>query len=225
MERPSARVVIVLTHGIRSNRRSLIDRARFLANAGFAVLLFDLRAHGESPGAALSFGHGEAKSVAAVLRYVRDRWRDRKVGLIGDSLGGAAAILAARTERADAYVLEGVYSSLREATENRFVIRMGEAGRLVARAMLWQVPLRLGFHVEELSLTSRISGLNAPLLMMAGTNDRKTTPANTRDLFEVASEPKQLWMIQGARHQDLHRYAPRAYEQKVLAFFKRALRR
>lgn len=42
---------IILMHGVRADRLSMLDRARFLSKAGFSVLLFDFQAHGESSGA------------------------------------------------------------------------------------------------------------------------------------------------------------------------------
>ncbi|MEM7429699.1 MAG: alpha/beta fold hydrolase, partial [Pseudomonadota bacterium] len=166
-----AAALIILAHGNRSDRRSLIGRAVMLARAGYAVLLLDLRAHGESPGAHRSFGHGEARSVAAAIGYVRSRWPSRKVGLIGISLGGASAIVAARQARADAYVLEAVYSDLRTAAQNRFAKRLGALGRITADIVLLQVPWRLGFDLDELSMTARIPEIKAPVLMIAGDRD------------------------------------------------------
>jgi len=41
---------VVLMHGVRGNRTSMLDQARFLSHAGYTVLLFDFQAHGASPG-------------------------------------------------------------------------------------------------------------------------------------------------------------------------------
>ena len=42
--------VVVLMHPIVADRGAMLERARFLLAAGYAVLLFDFRAHGESEG-------------------------------------------------------------------------------------------------------------------------------------------------------------------------------
>ena len=41
---------VLLLHGVRADRTQMIERARFLATAGYSVLLIDLPAHGESSG-------------------------------------------------------------------------------------------------------------------------------------------------------------------------------
>ena len=40
-----------------------------------------------------------------------------------------------------------------------------------------------------------------------------------RAMFAAAREPKELWLIDGAQHQDLHAYAGEEYETRVLRFF------
>lgn len=48
---------IILMHGVRANRLSMLDRARFLSHVDYSVLLFDFQAHGESTGQHITFGH------------------------------------------------------------------------------------------------------------------------------------------------------------------------
>ena len=41
----------------------------------------------------------------------------------------------------------------------------------------------------------------------------------------VAAEPKQLWVVPGAGHVDLYRFAPQAYEAQVFGFLSRYLQK
>jgi hypothetical protein len=52
----------------------MVGRPRFLHRAGYSALLYDSRAHGESGGDAITFGHLEAKTRARRLG-LRDHWR------------------------------------------------------------------------------------------------------------------------------------------------------
>jgi pimeloyl-ACP methyl ester carboxylesterase len=56
---------LLLLHSVRSNKRTMLPRARFLSALGFSVLLVDLQAHGESEGERISFGYREAADVRA----------------------------------------------------------------------------------------------------------------------------------------------------------------
>jgi hypothetical protein len=52
----NARGAVLLLPGIRANRLSMVDRARFLRRAGYSVLLIDFQATGETKGDHITFG-------------------------------------------------------------------------------------------------------------------------------------------------------------------------
>jgi dienelactone hydrolase len=133
------RGAILLMHGIRGSRRNMLGRARFLSQAGYAVLLFDFQAHGESKGKHITFGYLESRDARAAVRFLRHAAPGEKIGLIGVSLGGAAALLAAPPLPVDAMVLEMVYPTLHEALDNRLTMRLGRAGNVFAPLLSWQI--------------------------------------------------------------------------------------
>lgn len=214
---------VLLLHGIRSDRRAMLGRARFLREAGYSVLLIDLQAHGETPGENITFGVEESNGVHAAIAFLRSRVNGREVGVIGVSLGGAAALLGEMPIAADAVILEAVYSSIETAVKNRIAMRLGETGEYLVPLFTWQIQPRLGIPLEALSPHAAIRRLSAPVMIIAGTEDRRTRIEETRGLFHAAAEPKELWLIDGARHQNLHAYAGDEYEEAVLRFFQRHL--
>src|SRR5207237_9165795 len=106
---------VLLLHGMRDDRRSMLGRARFLHDAGFTVLTPDFQAHGESPGRYVTFGALESLDAKAALTFLREHARGERVGVIGVSMGGAASLLGSQPLEADAMVLESVYPTLRKA--------------------------------------------------------------------------------------------------------------
>jgi len=62
------RGAVLLLHGVRANRLSMLDYGRFRHAAGHAVLLIDFLASVESPSDAISFGYREAYDVHARLQ-------------------------------------------------------------------------------------------------------------------------------------------------------------
>jgi len=214
---------VVLAHPVRADRRSMLGRARFLREAGYTVLLYDAQAHGESPGARVTFGHLEARDAAAAVAFARARDPEAPVAFLGVSLGAASALLGPSPLPVEALVVEAVHRTLREAVENRLAIRLGPPGRLLAPLLLLQVAPRLGVPVEALDPVRGIPAVGAPLLLVAGERDRHATLAQAQALFEAAPEPKELWVVAGAAHEDFHRVAREAYERTLLAFLARAL--
>ncbi|MGO4843869.1 hypothetical protein AB4144_67475, partial [Rhizobiaceae sp. 2RAB30] len=76
--------------------------------------MFDLSGHGESAGDRRGFGYTEGDDAGRILAYARQRFPDRRIAAVGQSLGAAAFVFAAPAARADAYVLEQLYATLRE---------------------------------------------------------------------------------------------------------------
>lgn len=220
---------MVLMHGVRRNRLSMARRAELLHRWGFAVLLFDFQAHGASPGRAITFGHLEALDAAAAVGFARDRRPAERVGIIGVSLGGAAALLGPVALKVDALVLESVFPDLRTALRNRLHIYLGPLmGPILAPVLapLFRLLMRviLGVRASSLRPIDRIAGAAAPVLVASGTRDRSTTIDEARTLFRHAADPRQFWAVAGAGHVNLERYDPDAYWRVVLPFITRYVR-
>jgi fermentation-respiration switch protein FrsA (DUF1100 family) len=215
---------IVLMHGVRSDRRAMVDRARFLKDAGYAVLLFDFQAHGESPGEHVTFGYREALNAATAIAFLRSEVGCRRIGAIGQSMGGAAALLGASPLDVDALVLESVYPTIEQAVVDRIAVRVGPViGSWLASALLAQLKPRLGIEPTDLRPLNRIRELRAPVLVASGTLDTRTPLSEAQSLFQAAPSDKEFWPVEGAGHVDLYRFAGKTYRDRILSFFTRTL--
>lgn len=124
---------VVLMHGVRANRLQMLERARVLHDQGYAVLLFDFQAHGESTGARITFGKLESVDAAAAVQFMRAR--ESRVAAIGVSLGGAAALVGVDPLAVDALVLGSVYPDIGAALSNRLRVQLGPFGPVAAPAL------------------------------------------------------------------------------------------
>jgi alpha-beta hydrolase superfamily lysophospholipase len=214
---------VLLLHGIRSDRRSMVERARFLHAQGYGVLLVDLPGQGESLAPVVTFGLREADGVRVALKWLRARAPGQRIGVIGASLGAAALVLCRDCPPVDAVVLESMYPTIEEAVEDRLRMRAGALGKPLAKLLLWQLPLRLDIAPSQLHPIARLPELNVPVLIASGSADRHTTLAETQRLFAAAREPKLLWVVEGAEHVDLHAFAPAEYERRIGDFLAKNL--
>jgi alpha-beta hydrolase superfamily lysophospholipase len=216
--------VVLLLHAVRADRATMLSRARLFQKHGFSTLLIDLQAHGETPGTAITFGRRESEDVVAAIAWIKGRAPNRKIGIVGCSLGGAAALLAPQPLGVDGVVLEAVYPRIRFAVENRVRLRVGPLAPLVTPMLFWQLSPRLHLEAQDLEPIRSIGGVASPVLIAAGSDDQHTTLSETKALYDAAQEPKELWIVAGAKHQDLLKYDPSGYEAHVLRFLTDRLR-
>jgi uncharacterized protein len=213
--------VVLLLHGVRANRLAMLGRARFLSRAGYTVLLPDFQAHGESSGQQIGFGYIERLDAVAAVEFIHGALPNQAIAVVGVSLGGAAALLAEPELPVRALVLEEVYPDLISAARNRLRLHFGNVGAALTPLLTWQLRARLGIDPQLLTPLNRIAVTRAAKLIIVAGDDRHTTLEDSNRLFAAARAPKELWVIPGAAHVDLHAHATKEYEDRVLRFLAR----
>ncbi len=64
--------------------------------------------------------------------------------------------------------------------------------------------------------------VHAPVLIIGGALDVYTPPNETRAIYAAANQPKQLWIVPGASHDEVGDHPE--YEPRLEAFLARALK-
>ncbi len=98
-EAPAAKTVIVALHGMNDYGRFINDAARYWQARGIETYAYDQRGFGRTEGNGRWPGHDTmASDVAVFLGLVRSRHPGARVFVLGESMGGAVATLAAARE-------------------------------------------------------------------------------------------------------------------------------
>jgi alpha-beta hydrolase superfamily lysophospholipase len=202
----------------------MIERARLFHSAGYSIVMIDLQAHGESPGAHITLGHLERHDVRAAVEFAREQHPEEPIGVLGISLGGSSALFASPLD-IDALVLESVYPNIDDAVHNRVAAILGPFSSIPAELLLVQLNPRLGISRAQLRPIDHLPNVGCPVFLLSGTDDLHTKTAETEEMYSVARKPKQLWLIEGAAHEDLYPAAPKEYESRVLGFFNQFMRK
>jgi dienelactone hydrolase len=84
----------------------------------------------------------KVKTLAAV-NFIHAVMPDEKIGIVGISMGGAAALLASPQLDVNAMVLEMVYPTINQAITNRLTMRLGNWARVLTPVLSWQLKPRL----------------------------------------------------------------------------------
>jgi pimeloyl-ACP methyl ester carboxylesterase len=216
---------ILLLHGINTTRDRLRAQALWLNGLGYAVLAIDFRGHGESGAAARTFGLYEARDAAPALAFLRRGAPARRVGLIGISLGGAAALLGDEGPLpVQAMDLHAVYPDLRTAIVNRIARVTGRPLAHLGEPLLsYQSWPRYDVAPSRIAPIDGLRRFSGAVMIIGGTADPDTTLADTRALYGAAPGPKELWLVAGADHIATSILWSEAYRRRVGAFFARNL--
>ncbi|MDA0261813.1 MAG: alpha/beta hydrolase [Proteobacteria bacterium] len=190
---------IVYFHG---NAGSIGDRSghvRLWLEAGYGVLLLSYRGYGASsghPSEAGLYADGRA-AIAYVL--AQGIAADRLV-LYGESLGTGVAVKMATEHDIAALVLEAPFTSATDVGAQAYRI----------------LPVRLMLK-DRYDSISRITGINAPLLIIHGEADRTIPVSHGRKLLAAALEPKTGEFVPGAGHSDLRAFGANKIIMEYLA--------
>jgi hypothetical protein len=221
-----AKGTIVFLHGVGDCKVGGVPFARFLHQNGFNVFLYDSRQHGESEGNYCTYGFYEKYDLSAVLSTVESRSDIPvgRIGVFGSSMGAAVAIQgAALDRRISAVVAEGSFASLKTifVDYQKRIIKL--PWHFLRNVALVQSQRMANFKARLVAPIEDIRRVHVPILIVHGIKDSFIKSDYSRQLFDAANEPKELYLVEGADHNDVLEVGGSAYEQKVCDFFERHL--
>lgn len=191
-----ARATILFLHGNAENISTHFRSVAWLPAEGFNVLALDYRGYGASDGFPTLAGV-QLDIDAAMRSLLTHKGVDpRQIVIFGQSLGGALAIYYAAHSayRADirAVIIDSSFFDYREIAEEKL------AGFFLTWPLQWLPWLTIDDDYSPASSVAAISPL--PLLLIHGDRDVVVPYHHSRQLFERAGEPKELWIVPGAGH-------------------------
>jgi dipeptidyl aminopeptidase/acylaminoacyl peptidase len=231
---------IVLLHGIDSHSwdGQAPDMARAYLDAGFTVLLFDLRGQGYSGGDHLGLGWEDRGDVrAAVDLLLSEGFRPRKIGIHGTSYGGATAILAAADiPEIGAVVADSAFADVRDVIGAAIGRETGlppNLVKLLGPGLKFLAEKLYSLNLDGVSPEEAIAGISPrPVLLIHGADDQITPAEHALRLKEAAGDRAELWLLPGRQHTEGVRLAPdyekdspirEVFLNKVTQFFERYL--
>ena len=207
---------------MKASRASTAPTAAWLSGLGYAALTIDFRGHGQSAMAERSFGLRESSDARRAFEWLKRRQHGAPVAVIGNSLGGAAALLGPSGPLpADALILQAVYPDIRRAIRNRIAARLGALPAYALEPLLsFQSKPRFGAWPGRLSPLEALRRYPGPVFVIGGEQDRYTPPAETRALFEAAPGRKRLWLVPGKGHAAIGELRDEDYRGRIARFLQ-----
>jgi uncharacterized protein len=216
---------VVLLPGAGATRTSVLGQATVLARHGYGALLLDTRGHGLSGGHAMDFGWWGDRDIAAAVSFLAGQpgVASGKIALLGESMGGEQALVAAASEpRVRAVVAEGATG---QQTADHGWLPNGADGALT-RGMEWVQYTTAGLisgAPRPMTIPAAIrAAAPRPVLIIAG-GAVPDEPVAARWFQSASPATARVWVVPHAGHTQGLAVAPRAWEAHVIGFLDAAL--
>ena len=211
---------VLLLHGNGGSHRQFDDLAALLIEEGYGVSAIDFRGHAASAVVRRSVGWSERLDAEAAYQDLQSRCNGRKIGVIGFSLGGAAALLGNVAKEADALILDAVYKDIVSAVHVRLEQALGYIpAAILTQMMVSMAELRYGLRRANLSPMSAAEGLKTPVLAFAGQADYSAPVADSEAILDKFIGSKQLIAVSEAGHGANRYMLGPEYDRLVLEHF------
>lgn len=219
---------VVIAHGIGGCRgheftTSSLDLMRGLVQHGLTVLAIDLRGHGDSDEAPMTYGIRERRDVLGAVDWLLARgYRPGAIGVLGLSMGGVAGVGAIAEEPAiGALVADSASADLLAVLSAQFTRASGLPrwflpGALLIGERLIGERLRGARPAEVLQAAPR-----RPTLIIHGGSDQIVPITHAQALAIAAGA--ELWAVMGAGHLGAFAADPYVYTRRVIEHFDAAL--
>jgi uncharacterized protein len=186
----------------------LLQTAPIYHDAGYGVLLFDLRAQGESAGTRRTLGYREVRDVRGALGWLLRRgYEAENLVLHGWSMGGATALRAAPGTGVAAVVEEAGYGDLPLLLRAK-IPEFVRFGRLLEPAIMLAGRLFPDFDpwdVAPKKEAAMLSGEGVPLFIIHSTGD-DVVPYEQARILASANPEATLWKLDGYGHVEAYEH-------------------
>ena len=198
---------IVVCHGFDSRKENHADFAELAVQHGFAVLIPDLRGHGESGG---EMDSNIFNDVAACVQYMQSRpeVNPTSLGIRGSSMGGWLAIHTAAHLKDLSPII--AYCPPSEA----LLLTIMEEVALVQRGhkspVVPENPPRVNVNsmiqlLYRLDVVKAARRINPRAFLLVHCEGDQSVPSHISErIYNSIEEPKTLWLLPGGDHRFAH---------------------
>lgn len=173
---------------LRGNSGNLVDwttQLDFYRRANYDLFIFDYRGYGKSQGRIKSPAQIHS-DVRHLWDFITPRYQDKKIVIYGRSIGTALATKLATEVSADLLILVSPFTSVARLAKQRYPF--------VPKQLI-----RFPFETDTI-----IGDVTSPIAFAHGRDDKMFGPEHTQRLYDLTQSPKEMLIIDGAGHGDIH---------------------
>ncbi|MFA7672436.1 MAG: alpha/beta hydrolase [Clostridia bacterium] len=211
----------IVVHGYTSVGDHMQPFAQKYSEAGYNVLIPDLRGHGESEGRYATMGYYDSVDIIEWVYEILKMNENAKIVLHGLSMG-AATVMVATGEDLTGHVRCAVedcgYTSVFEEfrSQSSTIAKLPSLPILTAANILANIRIKMDFRKN--SALDSVKKSKTPTLFIHGDQDAFVPYRMLDELYSSASCEKDILIVPGAAHGESAAREPQMYWNKVWGF-------
>ncbi len=202
-----------------SNHVAIAD---YFLKRGYAMLMPDARAHGESEGEYIGFGCLDRQDALGWINWmIQELGEDVKIMLHGTSMGGATVLMTSGLElpaNVKGIVSDCGFTSPKEV----FTYVLNHMYHLPAFPAIQGADLLnkklAGYGMDECNAKYEVEKAKVPILFIHGSADTFVPCSMCHEIYGHCSSPKRKVIIEGAAHAESYYKDMETYEKALTEF-------
>jgi fermentation-respiration switch protein FrsA (DUF1100 family) len=213
----------VIVHGYTDNAIRIMQIGyMYNHDLDYNILLPDLQGHGLSEGDAIQMGWKDRLDVL--------RWMDVAHSIYGDgirmvihgiSMGAATTMMVSgepQKEYVKCFVEDCGYTSVWDEFSQELRTQFGLPEFPLLYVASWICKQKYGWGFKEASSLNQVKKCHLPMFFIHGDADTYVPTRMVYPLYEAKPEPKECWIVPGAKHAVSYRENKEEYTARIKAF-------
>lgn len=215
----------LVLHGYTGWKEEMYPFACWYHESGYHVIVPDLRCQGESEGDFIGMGWTDHYDCNLWIDYILSQDPEAKIIIHGQSMGASTALIMTGEETLSDHVAAVVSDCAYTDAYSMFGDKVTEWFYLPAFPLVDSarviLKLRGGYDLMDASAIDAVAKSTTPTLFIHGASDAMISVRMSEDLYEAASCPKDLLIVEGAGHAQAQDKDPDAYYDTISDFLQK----
>ena len=215
----------LVLHGYTGWKEEMYPFACWYHESGYHVIVPDLRCQGESEGDFIGMGWTDHYDCNLWIDYILSQDPEAKIIIHGQSMGASTALIMTGEETLSDHVAAVISDCAYTDAYSMFGDKVTEWFYLPAFPLVDSarvvLKLRGGYDLMDASAIDAVAKSTTPTLFIHGASDAMISVRMSEDLYEAASCPKDLLIVEGAGHAQAQDKDPEVYYGTISDFLQK----
>lgn len=217
---------IILVHWHESNHKAMYPLAQEFLDKGYNVVLYDQRSHGENAAKTVTFGFKESEDLKQVINFTKEKTKDYKLGLLGQSMGASTVAYYSGTKHAkqniDFCIIDSAYDSMYKEIESQ----INKSKIPLPSTLLTNIGNRFckmiyGFSFKEVDIAKQIKSNEIPTLVIHSECDELCPYNMGKEIYKnIPHKNKEFLSYKKSKHLFAYWDNKDNYINEILKFIK-----